>query len=243
MKNILFIAAYLFCANALQAGITDSMKITYEKKINVHKIYKDRGEWGRSILANYPQYQSEFFTLVAAENRSMYTPVEVEDKKRSAMWGYSLDENLVYMDYTTNTFSEKKTIYEKTYLIQDTIRQIKWRVSNDKRTIAGYECRKASAIIYDSIEVYAFYCEELALSGGPEAFGGLPGMILGLAIPDISTTWFATKVEAAPPAEIAAIQAPEKGKKANYSQLNELLFDVFKEWGDWGKIFLWMNLI
>ena len=219
------------------------MKITYEKKINVHKIYKDKGEWGKQILANYPQYQTEYFTLVAVENRSMFIPVEVEEKKRSAMWGYSLDENLVYMDYTNNTFTEKKTIYEKTYLIQDTIRRIKWRVSNDKRTIAGYECRKASAIIYDSMEVFAFYCEELALSGGPEAFGGLPGMILGLAIPDISTTWFATKVEAVPPAEIALIKVPEKGKKANYSQLNSLLYDVFKDWGDWGKVFLWMNLI
>src|SRR5690606_26879032 len=49
-------------------------------------------------------------------------------------------------------------------------------------------------VIYDTIYVVAFYTDEILLRGGPEGFGGLPGTILGLAIPRYNTTWFATKV-------------------------------------------------
>ncbi len=48
----------------------------------------------------------------------------------------------------------------------------------------------------DSIYVVAFYTDEILTTGGPESFTGLPGMILGIAIPHEHVSWFATKVEA-----------------------------------------------
>ena len=47
----------------------------------------------------------------------------------------------------------------------------------------------------DSVYVIAFYTDQITTTGGPESFNGLPGMILGVAIPRINTTWFATKLE------------------------------------------------
>jgi hypothetical protein len=73
---------------------------------------------------------------------------------------------------------------------------------------------------YDSIVVIAFYTDEIIPSSGPESFGGLPGMILGLAIPKMHTTWYATKHESVnqPPKNIVA---PKEGKKYSITQFRK----------------------
>ena len=46
----------------------------------------------------------------------------------------------------------------------------------------------------DSIYIVAFFAEKKSVSGGPESFSGLPGMILELALPHDNIIWRATKV-------------------------------------------------
>lgn len=78
--------------------------------------------------------------------------------------------------------------------ISSPLQKVEWKYTDEIRNIAGYDCRRANAIIRDSIYVVAFYAEEIPVPTGPESFHGLPGMILGLAIPSEHITWFATKV-------------------------------------------------
>ena len=61
-------------------------------------------------------------------------------------------------------------------------------------TIAGFNCRKAVGKIFDSVYIFVFYAEEIPISGGPCAIRGLPGMIMGMTIPRLYTSWIATKV-------------------------------------------------
>jgi GLPGLI family protein len=60
--------------------------------------------------------------------------------------------------------------------------------------IAGFNCRKAVSTIFDSVYVFAFYTDEIMISGGPASINGLPGMIMGVTIPRLYTSWIATKV-------------------------------------------------
>ena len=90
-------------------------------------------------------------------------------------------------------FSEKK-IYENSYFIKEKIPQIQWKWTDETRDIAGFQCRRANALILDSVYVVAFYTNQITTEGGPESFTGLPGMILGIAIPQLHTTWFAKSV-------------------------------------------------
>ena len=78
--------------------------------------------------------------------------------------------------------------------IVDTVPKLKWKITNENRIIAGFNCRKAVAIIFDSVYVFAFYTDEIVISGGPCSINGLPGMILGVTIPRLYTSWIATKV-------------------------------------------------
>jgi GLPGLI family protein len=78
--------------------------------------------------------------------------------------------------------------------------------------------------------------------GGPESFNGLPGMILGIAIPRINTTWFATKLELVE-VKPTDLTAPKRGKKTNYNDLQVTLKKATKDWGKWGQRNIWSIML
>ena len=124
----------------------------------------------------------------------------------------------------------QKKVFEKLFLVEDSVRKIKWKITDETRNIAGFECRRANALIMDSIYVVAFYTDEIVTSGGPESFCGLPGMILGVALPHQHVTWFATKL-IADPLKPADFKIPTKGKVATNTSLKETLKESLKDWG------------
>ena len=113
-----------------------------------------------------------------------------------------------------------------------------WKITADTRTIAGFECKKATTIIMDSVYIIAFYTDQIVTPGGPESFSGLPGMILGLAVPRLNTTWFATKLELTDVAANTLVPS-KKGKKTNLSNLRVQLNAAMKDWGKWKDKNLW----
>ena len=133
-------------------------------------------------------------------------------------------------------------LFDNTFLIQDSSRKIDWRITGEQRTIAGFECRKAVGRIMDSVYVIAFYTDQITTNGGPESFNGLPGMILGVAIPRINTTWFATKLELVE-VKPQDLTAPVKGKKVDQASLLKQLQGPMKDWGKSGQRNIWKIMI
>jgi len=74
--------------------------------------------------------------------------------------------------------------------------------------------------------VVAFYTDKIPVSGGPESFNGLPGMILEVAVPHEHVTWTATKITGGevPPTTVVP---PKKGKLVNNKQLYEFLKGLY----------------
>ena len=72
------------------------------------------------------------------------------------------------------------------------------------------------------------------ITGGPESINGLPGMILGMGIPRLHSTWFATKVEVNG-VNMNAVNPATKGKKTTQKAMVESLDKVLKNWGAEGK--------
>ena len=139
-------------------------------------------------------------------------------------------KNVVSTDFKTETSVAQKSVYEATYLVKDSVRKIIWKITDETREIAGYECRRANAIIMDSIYVVAYYANQIAVSGGPESFTGLPGMILGLALPHENITWFATKVTEITVPE-KELWPPSKGTPANNKTLKDKVTSALKNYG------------
>jgi GLPGLI family protein len=135
-----------------------------------------------------------------------------------------------------------KNIYEEHFLVRDAPQQHTWKISSEVRTIAGYKCRKAVTRICDSVYVVAFYTDDIPVSGGPEQMGGLPGMILELAVPRLYTTWVATKVDVVTVKD-TELNAPSKGKAITIPQLTTKLQESLKDWGKAAHRNVWWSVL
>lgn len=245
MKKILYIILTISTPYFVAAQITfiGKGKIEFERKENLHKQFTEDNEFANEIKKNTPKYKTTYFDLYFDGDQSLYKPGREEQAEKAVFFGEGpASTNTVFNNYSTKTTSSQKQIFETQYLIQDSLRKITWKLTSDTRRIAGFTCRKATGIVNDSVFVFAFYTDEITLSGGPEGFNGLPGMILGIAIPRINTTWFATKVELynVTPKDLAA---PVKGKKTNYVQLQEILNKSLSDWGEWAQRNIWLVML
>jgi GLPGLI family protein len=192
----------------------------------------------KELMKTMPRLVTDVYELRFNESKSIYKLAK-ENTDNKYMWGTKPSEtDNVVNDLDGNTVSAQREIFENTYVIKDSLRNLEWKITSETRDIAGFECKKAVTKICDSVVVVAFYTDQISVSSGPESFGGLPGMILGLAIPRLYTTWFATKLELVEPTP-AQLAPTQKGKKVNWNQLYTELKKGMKDWGKEGHRRIW----
>jgi len=241
MKTLL-IAIVLFCSQNLlaQTKFITKGKIEFERRTNVWADLK--GSFAEQIKKVTPQYQSFFYDYEFDGNHSIYKPGREADTKPNGFFGAPATDNEVYSDYSTGKSIAHKNVFEKSFLIEDSLRHATWKITNDFREIAGFNCRRATTIIMDSVFVVAFYTDEIITPGGPESFNGLPGMILGLVINRLHTTWYATKV-VVNSVNVKDIAPPQKGKVTTNTELMETLKKSLSDWGEYGNRNIWAIMI
>jgi GLPGLI family protein len=244
--SLLIILSVTITSLMAQARFVQAGKIEFERKINVHRQVDpsdEEGDWFKEFIKQQPKFHTTYFDLYFNGSKTMYKPGRETDDNRKQLWfiGPSKD-NLVATDMETGYQKSMKTIFEATYLLQDTSRRLDWKLENEIRTIAGFDCRKAVARICDSVYVVAFYTEEILVNGGPESFNGLPGMILGIAIPRLYTTWYATKLELMEPAA-KDLDFNAKGKKVTEKDLEATLQKSLKDWGKQAAKNIWWVML
>ena len=226
---LLIIMATPFFPASAQMRLIPKGKIEYERKMNIHRLFfgdMQNDKWVEEAKRNAPPFASQFFELIFTEDKSLYQPVRSESARN--IYEVPAGANVVYKDIRQQTGAAQKIVLSTEYLILDSLRKVEWKLQDEIRTIAGFECRKAVARICDSVVVVAFYTHEISPSAGPESFQGLPGMILGIAIPRLYTTWFATKVELIGEGEERKIIPPTKGKKFSNGDLQNTLIQLTK---------------
>ena len=216
-------------------------KIEFEKTVNVYAQMseQDNGEWADLLKKMSSHFKVSYFDLLFNQSKSLYRPGRETNEKQSAVFFFQppAQDNIVFSDLETGKGISQKNIFDDLFLVQDTLRKISWKITTETRNIAGFSCRRANAIIMDSIYVVAFYTDEILTSGGPESFTGLPGMILGVSLPHEHVSWFATKVEAIAVPE-SQLNPPVKGKKTDDAALKENVQKNLKEWGKQGQQYI-----
>lgn len=237
--TIIVISNSLFAQNVhfVQNGI-----IEFEKRSNMYALIKKKITKNNETFwvpafdtykKNNPQFKSAKSTLGFTKDKSLYKFSEINESGNSNF--ISNDaladlKNTTATDFRTGISATQKNIYDAIYLVKDSVRKINWKITDETREIAGYDCRRANAIIMDSVYVVAYYTSQIAVSGGPESFTGLPGMILGLALPHENITWFATKVTETTLPE-KELSPPGKGKIVDNKTLKSILNAAMKDWG------------
>ncbi len=206
---ILFVLISLisYSTKGQYAAFVNNGLITFERKVNTFAVreilLKENGQISevnlQSEIQRYrssaPQFWTDSFELFFDQTQSLYAPKspDIENPKTFRMpVAY---KNIVYRNLNGKVVTTEKHILEKIFYIKDSLKKIQWKLINEKREIAGYQCRRANGLFLDSTYVIAFYTDEIPTKSGPESFNGLPGMILGIVIPHHHITIFATDVK------------------------------------------------
>ena len=235
-------------ARAQHAHFTTSGTIEFERRTNAYALIakavnKDNEAWMQPAFDYYkknsPQFRVLTAKLVFGDNKTLYTPNDADIPANMLMGDSPMlnQFNTIFTDLPAKRSVDQKRVFEQTYLVKDSVRKIKWKITDETRDIAGYTCRRANGIYLDSVYVVAFYTTRIPVQGGPESFSGLPGMILGVALPHENVTWFATKVTESIIPENALVP-PKKGKVTDDKSLWKTLNDAAQNWGRVGKLYV-----
>lgn len=249
MKKIfLIITTLLFVSNLNAQQFIDKAVIEFEVNTNLKKRMNSNS-WSDQIKENMSELKTSYYTYTFAENKSIYKFDRWSEKTRIPSYEKDEDEeNIWYFDFSTKQMTVQKQIVSTNFLISDSITNIEWKLTNENREIAGYNCRKAVGKIFGDVYVYAFYTDDITISGGPCTINGLPGMILGLTIPRLYTSYIATKVtlDTKNTTEIKPLQAK---KTYTTAELKAVITEKTKDWFTYGddkeenlrqkNIFLW----
>ncbi len=246
---LVFLLCLMSTISFAQEEVFTQGKITYERKVylikNIEEMGMGNGDWLDRMRDKLPKTVQTNFDLKFTPEQAFFAKSEVQDGSADKVpnWfqGYT-STNEVYSNMETQEVVIKKTAMGKDFLIEDSFPSMNWKISDEFRTIAGYACRKATTIVMDSLFIIAFYTDALYPSIGPEHFTGLPGTILGVAIPRLHTSYMATKVENIK-VDGSEIEKPKKGQKSNLTEFQNKLQEIgdgFKKgmgarmaWGIW----------
>lgn len=237
MKFVFSVVLFML-VNSLQAQIfLEKGMIEYTVVVNNHKAMGE-GTWAEMIKDKIPKLSTSYYQLIFEGDKSIYQFNRKDEKQRSPFGGDGSEEAIWYNDYAQEKFTQQKQLFGNTYLLEDSLLNINWKITNENRVIAGFNCRKAVGVLFDSVYVFAFYTDEILVSGGPMGMNGLPGMILGITIPRMFSSWVANKVEIAG-LNYKQIVAPTKGKKKKPGELKGTIIEATKDWGSYGQQAVW----
>ncbi len=236
MKRFFYTVLIILAWSRINAQDTGTVRfihagvIEYEQKEDLKNLMKGDGDFSEAYRKLLPEYKLSYYNLTFNGRKSLFAAGK-DNPDNLKLPDFPGSTNTVYSDRSTNQHITQRVFWGSSILESDTIRTLHWRITGDVRTIAGFECHRATTVIMDSVFVVAFYCDEILPDGGPEGFGGLPGTILGLVIPKLHTSWYATKLIVKEPVDKDMLP-PKKGQKMTTPELKALIQSKADEYGD-----------
>lgn len=230
-----------FLLSVISYGQITSGRIVFERKTNLKKRLGDNPRM-KNFITEENKYRIENFELFFNDSMCVFRPLPDAEPVEGFL-KYFTTKNTVYQ----NTNSQQKYVIMDLWgteaIVKDSMDQRKWKVTESTRVISGYKCRKAIWQMNDSTRIYAWFSVDLVPSVGPEGFGGLPGVILGLATEDGGVIYFAKEVKAMVPPE-GVLFYSDKGKEVHTEEeLKAILMERMSQWvkpKDLEAMFAWI---
>jgi GLPGLI family protein len=225
-------------ANQAQQMFISSGRLSFEKKTAQLSLFESIVDEGENIFIDelkksHPKIVTDYYTLDFNAGGSLFKlEKEVPENKYMLMGTQPDPKNYVAQHFDDSSTIMRLGVFENNYLVKDSIQSYNWKMTGEVREIAGFMCRKAITKIGDSVVVVAFYTDEVLVRGGPFNFNGLPGMILGIAVPRLHMTIFATKLELAN--QLNSFNYPVENKP-KFVTRKKVQSDIDKGVNDWGK--------
>ena len=143
----------------------------------------------------------------------------------SATGAGSSQTTATFVDLDEATYTEQRTFMGRSFLVSGDQESLAWRLPGEERMLLGYQIVKATAM-KDTVAIEAWFAPEIPVSGGPELFGGLPGMILVLSIDGGHELYTAVELDLETAPEF---EAPDKGRSVSAAEFDQIVADKKEE--------------
>ena len=214
-------------------------KVVYENTQQLNFQVKGGGP----DMPNLPKTFVKQYELLFGNNQSLWQPLADLKEEANQMNGPTGGpmvnimrvggaDAIVYHNFTTGKRISEREMTAKTYLVEETIGKLDWKLTEDTKMILGHKTVKATAERYstrmvmsmengqtsrkelpDTSRIVAWIATDIPVSAGPDFQGQLPGLILELDINNGRTVYKA--LELSPKVNTGAIKQPTRGKKVS----------------------------
>ena len=270
MKKItLVLITLMTISTSLMAQVKEG-KITYERKTNMHRFITDP-----EMKARIPEFRTDNFELLFNQQASLFRNAP-DDEAPDPFAGnggggggfrFRMPESNTYIDFASQTLYESRAFFEKNFLIVDSVKPMKWKISDETKTILKHVCKKATATMSQQtmgmniriggpgrratdsaqskpaapkdMELVVWYAEDIPVSIGPDTFNGLPGAILEVDIDNGANVTRATEVSTKYPKK--DLVQPTKGDKMTRAQFQEEMKKLMQNMQQGGGMRIRMN--
>lgn len=211
-------------------------KVTYTRTVKLQMSFA--GMPG-GMEHQLPSSRTDKYELVFGNNQSLWKQGEQEPEEEQSFGGEGMQVRMVvagsndvlYCNFDNNRRVEKREMFDKTFIVDDTISKLKWKMTGESKPILNHTCMKAEAVriskrmtmnmdngkmerkeIDDTAKIVAWFAMDIPVSAGPTEFQGqLPGLILELDVRNGDQVYKATEVS--DKADLSMIKEPTGKKK------------------------------
>ena len=253
MRKILLAAIAVLVTSVLWAQ-QKTGKVVYERTIQMQIQVSDNNE-ASAMMRALPKSRTDKFELTFGDNKSLWKRMEddeIENTEFSGGNGMQIRmvgagaNDITYYDFGAARKVDQRELFDKKFLVEDTIRKLNWKLTGESQTILQHPCQKATAQnismrnmmtmengnmirkeISDTSTIIAWFSTDIPVSAGPEIQGQLPGLVLGLEMNNGRTVYKALSIS--PTADVATIKEPTKGKKVTPAEFREETKKMFDQ--------------
>lgn len=267
MKKIILSGIALFSLTYVQAQ-AQAGTVTYDR---ISKLQISFSGMPNGMEQQMPTSRTDKYELLYGNNQSLWRQAENENNDDGSFHtegGAQIrmvvagSNDVLFTHLESGKKVESRELMDKTFIVDDTISKLKWKMSGETKTILGHPCMKALATrtskrtmmnmdngkmerkeIDDTSAIVAWFATDIPVAAGPGEYQGqLPGLILEMDIKDGTQVFKATSISEK--VDLSAIKEPT-GKKhytaAEFREEREKMLSEMQQNGGGGRRIFRMN--
>lgn len=215
------------------AALAQQGTITYDRVVKLDIKLPPEME---SMRDQFPTENKTRMLLHFNESESVWLASEEQEESGDRTFGgggmmirmaRAQEKNITYINHDEARITDRRDFMGRTFLIQDDVPMLSWKLTGEQSEFNGYLVQKATAM-QDTVSVEAWFSPQIPVAVGPGSFSGLPGAILVLTLDEGQTTFTAQDITLGELAE-GTIEVPKDGKKVTQEEFESIMEEKRKE--------------